>query len=101
MLQTDSNLSMNYLIKEKLKDRLEYCLDWRRDTELYLVSVDLTDTVNNRYYEKRPLLRFLLRIFNLPISTYYFFKFLRIRRDLEKNAIEIDYIHSQLENRED
>ena len=92
---------MNYLIKEKLKDRLEYCLDWRRDTELYLVSVDLTDTVNNRYYEKRPLLGFLLRIFKLPISTYYFFKFLRIRRDLEKNAIEIEYIHSQLENRED
>ena len=61
---------MNYLIKEKLKDRLEYCLDWRRDTELYLVSVDLTDTVNNRYYEKRPLLRFLLRIFNLIGSLF-------------------------------
>ena len=91
---------MNYLIKEKLKDRLQYCLDWRRDTELYLVSVDLTDTVNNKYYEKRPLLGFLLRIFNLPINTYYFFKFLRIRRDLEQNAIEIDYIHSQLKNKE-
>ena len=92
---------MNYLIKERLKDRLEYCLDWRRDIELYLLSVDLTDTVNNRYYKKRPLLGFLLRIFNLPINTYYFLKFLRIRRDLEKNTIEIDYIYSQLENRDD
>ena len=92
---------MNYLIKERLKDRLEYCLDWRRDIELYLLSVDLTDTVNNRYYKKRPLLGFLLRIFNLPINTYYFLKFLKIRRDLEKNTIEIDYIYSQLENRDD
>ena len=92
---------MNYLIKEKLKDRLEYCLNWRRDTELYLVSVDLTDTVNSRYYERKPLIRFFLKILNLPIDTYQFFKFLRIRRDLEKNAIEIDYIHSQLKNKED
>ena len=92
---------MNYLIKEKLKDRLEYCLDWRKDTELYLVSVDLTDTVNSRYYERRPFIRFFLKILNLPINTYQFFKFLRIRRDLEKNAIEIDYIHSQLKNKED
>ena len=38
-------------------------------------------------------------IFYLPINTYYFFKFLRISRDLEKNAIEIDYIYSQLENK--
>ena len=49
---------MNYLFKEKLKERLEYCLEWRRDTELYLHSVDLTDTVNNRYYQKRPLSKF-------------------------------------------
>ena len=99
MLQTNCNISMNYLFKEKLRERLEYCLGWSNDTELYLLSKNLTDIVNDRFYEKRPLLNFLLKIFYLPINTFYFFKFLRISRDLEKNAIEIDYIYSQLENK--
>tara|TARA_B100000579_G_scaffold321915_1_gene271626 strand:+ start:484 stop:777 length:294 start_codon:yes stop_codon:yes gene_type:complete len=92
---------MNYLFKEKLKDRLEYCLEWRRDTELYLYSSNLTDTVNDRYYEKRPLSKFLLKIYFLPINIFKFLRYLRIKKNLEINAIEIDYIYSQLGNRID
>ena len=90
---------MNYLFKEKLKERLEYCLEWRRDTQLYLHSKNLTDTVNHRYYQKRPLSKFLLDIYFLPINILKFLRFLKIKKNLEINAIEIDYIYSQLENR--
>ena len=92
---------MNYLFKEKLKERLEYCLEWRRDTELYLHSKNLTDTVNHRYYQKRPLSKFLLDIYFLPINFLKFLRFLKIKKNLEINAIEIDYIYSQLENRKE
>ena len=92
---------MNYLFKEKLRERLEYCLYWRKDTELYLLSKNLTDTVNDRFYEKRPLLNFLLKIFYLPINILKFLRFLKIKKNLEINAIEIDYIYSQLENRKE
>ena len=37
---------MNNFFKEKLKDRLMYCLNWKKDTELYLKYKNLTDTVN-------------------------------------------------------
>ena len=92
---------MNYLFKEKLKERLEYCLEWRRDTELYLHSKNLTDTVNHRYYQKRPLSKFLLDIYFLPINILKFLRFLKIKKNLEINAIEIDYIYNQLENRKE
>ena len=92
---------MNYLFKAKLKERLEYCLEWRRDTELYLHSKNLTDTVNHRYYQKRPLSKFLLDIYFLPINILKFLRFLKIKKNLEINAIEIDYIYSQLENRKE
>ena len=92
---------MNYLFKEKLKERLEYCLEWRRDTELYLHSKNLTDTVNHRYYQKRPLSKFLLDIYFLPINILKFLRFLKIKKNLEINTIEIDYIYSQLENRKE
>jgi len=92
---------MNYFFKEKLKDRLEYCLDWRRDTELYLMSESLTNKVNEEYYRKRPIRKFLLTIYLLPINLINFFHNLRVAKDLEKNAIEIDYIYSQLDHQED
>ena len=63
---------MNYFFKEKLKDRLEYCLDWRRDTELYLMSKSLTNMVNEEYYKKRPIRKFLLTIYLLPINLINF-----------------------------
>ncbi len=92
---------MNYFFKEKLKDRLEYCLDWRRDTELYLMSKSLTNKVNEEYYRNRPIIKFLLIIYLLPINLINFFHNLRVAKDLEKNAIEIDYIYSQLDHQED
>ena len=92
---------MNYFFQEKLKDRLEYCLDWRRDTELYLMSKSLTNKVNEEYYRNRPIIKFLLTIYLLPINLINFFHNLRVAKDLEKNAIEIDYIYSQLDHQED
>ena len=44
---------MNNFFKEKLKDRLMYCLNWKKDTELYLKYKNLTDTVNKEYYKKK------------------------------------------------
>lgn len=92
---------MNYFFKEKLKDRLEYCIDWRRDTELYLMSKSLTNKVNEEYYRNRPIIKFFLTIYLLPINLINFFHNLRVAKDLEKNAIEIDYIYSQLSDQED
>ena len=91
---------MNNFFKEKLKDRLMYCLNWKKDTELYLKYKNLTDTVNKEYYKKRPILKFFLRIYFLPINVLKFLQLLRISRDLEKNNIEISYIYSQLNKEE-
>ena len=91
---------MNNFFKEKLKDRLMYCLNWKKDTELYLKYKNLTDTVNRKYYEIKPILKFFLKIYFLPINVLKFLQLLRISRDLEKNNIEISYIYSQLEKEE-
>ena len=55
---------MNNFFKEKLKDRLMYCLNWKKDTELYLKYKNLTDTVNRKYYEKKPILKFFKNLFS-------------------------------------
>jgi len=77
-----------------------YCLNWKKDTELYLKYKNLTDTVNRKYYEKKPILKLFLNIYFLPINVLKFLQLSRISRDLEKNNIEISYIYSQLEKEE-
>ena len=91
---------MKNFFKAKLKDRLMYCLNWRKETQLYLMSKELNDNVNNRYYEKRPLSKFLMKIYFLPTDILKFFQHLRVLKNLEKNNIEIKYIYSQLEENE-
>ncbi|MAS88154.1 MAG: hypothetical protein CMH30_09305 [Micavibrio sp.] len=91
---------MNNFFKEKLKNRLMYCLNWKKDTELYLKYKNLTDTVNRKYYEKKPILKLFLNIYFLPINVLKFLHLLRISRDLEKNNIEISYIYNQLDKEE-
>jgi len=77
-----------------------YCLNWKKDTELYLKYKNLTDTVNRKYYEKKPILKLFLNIYFLPINVLKFLHLLRISRDLEKNNIEISYIYNQLDKEE-
>ena len=77
-----------------------YCLNWKKDTELYLKYKNLTDTVNRKYYEKKPILKLFLNIYFLPINVLKFLHLLRILRDLEKNNIEISYIYNQLDKEE-
>ena len=63
---------MNNFFKEKLKNRLMYCLNWKKDTELYLKYKNLTDTVNRKYYEKKPILKLFkeeLRYDNVKLET--------------------------------
>ena len=91
---------MNNFFKEKLKNRLMYCLNWKKDTELYLKYKNLTDTVNRKYYEKKPILKLFLNIYFIPINVLKFLQLSRISRDLEKNNIEISYIYNQLEKEE-
>ena len=91
---------MNNFFKEKLKNRLMYCLNWKKDTELYLKYKNLTDTVNRKYYEKKPILKLFLNIYFLTINVLKFLHLLRISRDLEKNNIEISYIYNQLDKEE-
>ena len=77
-----------------------YCLNWKKDTELYLKYKNLTDTVNRKYYEKKPILKLFLNIYFIPINVLKFLQLSRISRDLEKNNIEISYIYNQLEKEE-
>jgi len=80
---------MKNYFKNKLKDRLNYCQEWKHSIDLYLANKEITKKADEEYYKTRPFLKIVLDIYFLPCNLLGFVKYLRIRHDYKKNEIEI------------
>ena len=90
---------MNFYFEEKLKDRLNYCIEWKRGAENYIFHRGIAEAVDQEYYKKRPFIKILLNIYFIQINCYKFIKYLRFIKDIEKNQIEINFLTKQLESK--
>jgi hypothetical protein len=76
----------NYL-KNKMKDRLAYCEEWKIRVDIYLASKEIT---------KKTDIEFILDIYFIPINFIRLLKFLRMLHDYKKNQIEIKVLTYEL-----
>ena len=51
---------MSNYFKNKLKDRLTYCKDWKHSIDMYLANKEITKQANEEFYKTRPFLKFVL-----------------------------------------
>ena len=97
MLQTNREVrKMSNYFKNKLKDRLTYCREWKHSIDLYLANKEITKKADQEYYKTRPLLKIVLDIYFLPYNLLRFVKYLRMRHEYKKNEIEIKVLSKQL-----
>ena len=97
MLQTNREVrKMSNYFKNKLKDRLTYCREWKHTVDLYLANKEITKKADQEYYKTRPLLKIVLDIYFLPYNLLRFVKYLRMRHEYKKNEIEIKVLNKQL-----
>lgn len=87
---------MTNYFKNKLKDRLTYCRDWKYSIDLYLANREITKKADDEYYKTRPLLKIILNFYFLPCNLLKFARYLRIRHEYKKNEIEIKVLNEQL-----
>ena len=80
---------MTNYFKNKLKDRLNYCQDWKHSIDLYLANKEITKQADEEFYKTRPFLKFVLSIYFLPYNLLRLIRYLRIRHDYKKNEIEM------------
>jgi len=59
---------MTNYFKNKLKDRLTYCRDWKHSIDLYLANRKITKKANKEYYKTRPF-----------FETYFKFLFFTVQ----------------------
>lgn len=87
---------MTNYFKNKLKDRLTYCRDWKHSIDLYLANREITKKADEEYYKTRPFLKLILNFYFLPYNLLKFARYLRIRHEYKKNEIEIKVLNEQI-----
>lgn len=97
MLSTNCEIRMmeNYL-KNKLKERLTYCKNWKHSIDMYLASKEITKQANDEFYKTRPFLKFLLDAYYLPYNLLILMRYLRIKHDYKKNEVEMEVLTKRL-----
>ena len=89
---------MTNYFKNKLKDRLNYCEDWKHSIDLYLANKEITKQADEEFYKTRPLLKLVLSIYFLPYNLLRLIRYLRIRHDYKKNEIEMVVLTKKLKD---
>lgn len=87
---------MKNYFKNKLKDRLTYCRDWKHSIDLYLANREITKKADKEYYKTRPFLKLILNFYFLPYNLLKLIKYLRIRHEYKKNEIEIEVLSKKI-----
>ena len=99
MLQTNCEVrKMSNYFKNKLKDRLTYCREWKHSIDLYLANKEITKNADEEYYKTRPFLKIVLDIYFLPYNLLRFVRYLRMRHEYKKNEIEIAVLSKKIKN---
>jgi len=101
MLQTNREVrKMNNYYKNKLKDRLTYCKDWKQSIDMYLANKEITKKADDEYYKSKPLLKLILDVYFIPFNIIRFLKYLRMIHEYKKNQVEIRVLRQELKNHE-
>ena len=90
----------NYL-RNKIKNRLKYCVDWKRSVDIYLANNEISKKADKEYYKSRTLLKLILDIYFIPYNTLRFLRNLMILHEYKKNDMEIKVLIQELKRNED
>ena len=87
---------MNHYFKNKLKDRLTYCREWKHSIDLFLANKEITKKADKEYYRSKPILKLVLNIYFIPYNILRLLRHLRIQHEYDKNEIEIKILSKEL-----
>ena len=90
----------NYL-RNKIKNRLRYCVDWKSSVDIYLANKEISKKADKEYYKSRTLLKFILDIYFIPYNTLRFLRNLMMLHEYKKNDMEIKVLTQELKGHED
>ena len=83
-----------------LKERLENRMEWLDFYQFQLKHKEVSDKVKKEYYLDKPLLKFTLSFYFLPINLFKYFSKLRIWHYYQKCQKEVEVLRREIEENE-
>ena len=97
MLQTNREVrKMSHYFRNKLKDRLTYCREWKHSIDFYLANKEITKKADKEYYKSKPILKLVLNIYFIPYNILRLLRHLRMLHEYDKNEAEIKVLFKEL-----
>ena len=90
---------MRNYFKNKMKERLSYCNEWKNSVDIYLAGKEVTKKANEEYYKSKPLLKLFLGVYFIPYNILRFFSYLRMIHEYKKNQVEIKILTRELDEK--
>ena len=87
---------MKNYFKNKIKERLTYCQEWKYSVDMYIASREITKKTNEEYYKSKPLLKLILNVYFMPYNILRLFSYLRMVHEYKKNQVEIKVLNKEL-----
>ena len=91
---------MNNRFKNHLKEHLEYKKEWSNYFLFCLKHWEIDEKVSKKYYEDKPLLSIILKLYFLPINTIKFFDKIKYLHYYSKCETEIAVLREEIENKD-
>ncbi|MDC1049265.1 hypothetical protein OAQ73_00535 [Candidatus Pelagibacter sp.] len=87
---------MRNYVKNRIKDRLMYCKDWRNSVEIYLEGKKIYNKTNKEFYKSKPFLKIILDLYYLPYNMCKLVEYLKMIYQYKKNETEIKVLSREL-----
>ena len=87
---------MKNYFKNKIKERLTYCQEWKYSVDMYIASREITKKTNEEYYKSKPLLKLILNVYFMPYNILRLFRYLKMVHEYKKNQVEIKVLNKEL-----
>ena len=89
---------MKNYFKNKMKERLNYCHEWKNSVEMYMASKEITKKANEEYYKSKPLLKLILNVYFIPYNILVLFRYIRMLHEYKRNQVEIKVLTKELKD---
>ena len=91
------NILNKYILKTQIRERLEYRKECLEYIAIQLKHIEINDRVGKEFYQKKPIIYFILKLYFMPLNLYRFFSKLQMVHHYNKCLKEIEILN--LENR--
>ena len=87
------NILNKYILRTQIRERLEYRKECLEYIAIRLKHIEINDKVGKEFYQKKPIVSFILKLYFLPLNLYRFFSKLHMIHYYNKCLKEIEILN--------